>query len=104
MGATGSRTKRASHVPAVAMDRIEEVRRFNRFYTREIGVLDRSHLHSEFSLVAVRLLYELAHWDDVPRDPATATDIGRDLLLDAGYLSRLLRDLEIGRASWRERV
>jgi len=77
----------------VDLARIEEVRRFNRFYTREIGVLGQGHLHSEFSLAAVRLLYELAHWSDDHPDPPTATDIAREMGLDAGYLSRLLRDL-----------
>jgi DNA-binding MarR family transcriptional regulator/GNAT superfamily N-acetyltransferase len=73
--------------------RIEEVRRFNRFYTREIGVLEQGHLHSEFSLASVRLIYELAHWSDSRQDPPTATDLAREMGLDAGYLSRLLRDL-----------
>lgn len=86
-------SKRVSAASAVDPVRIEEVRRFNRFYTREIGVLEQGHLHSEFSLAAVRLLYELAHWNDNREDPPTATDVAREMGLDAGYLSRLLRDL-----------
>ena len=67
---------------------IAAVRRFNRFYTRQIGVLRRTYLGSPYALGEMRVLYELAN------GARTATDIMHALDLDAGYLSRTLRNFE----------
>lgn len=81
--------------------RVAEVRRFNRFYTRQMGLLHEGLLQSQLSLTEVRVMYELANCPNgqspSPKGDSpmpTASEIGKELGLDAGYLSRILRGFE----------
>jgi DNA-binding MarR family transcriptional regulator/N-acetylglutamate synthase-like GNAT family acetyltransferase len=75
--------------PAASPDldqRVAAVRRFSRFYTRQIGLLQDGMLASPFGLAEARVLYELAQ-----RQTTTASALAAELGLDPGYLSRMLR-------------
>ena len=83
-------TTPASH--AAVKHHVAAFRHFNRFHTKLVGALSEHLLSSDYSLPQVRVLYEIAH--AAPDDVPTALTLGRDLGLDAGYLSRLLGGLE----------
>jgi DNA-binding MarR family transcriptional regulator/GNAT superfamily N-acetyltransferase len=84
-------------MPEPGIDRqVNAIRAFNRLYTRKIGVVD-GMASSPFSLAEARVLFEVAH-----REKPTATDIRKELGLDAGYMSRILRDFERGKLMRRE--
>jgi DNA-binding MarR family transcriptional regulator/GNAT superfamily N-acetyltransferase len=70
---------------------VEAARRFNRFYTRQIGVLQDRFLGSPFSLAEARVLQEIAL-----HDGTTATGVSQALGLDAGYVSRILLAFDRG--------
>jgi DNA-binding MarR family transcriptional regulator/N-acetylglutamate synthase-like GNAT family acetyltransferase len=75
----------------VSDDHVLAVRAFNRFYTRKLGVLDQQLLKTPFSLSEARVLYELAHADEL-----SAKEIGLALGLDPGYLSRIVQNFDEG--------
>jgi DNA-binding MarR family transcriptional regulator/predicted N-acetyltransferase YhbS len=81
---------RAADMADTGFDRrVAELRRFNRFYTQKIGVLEEGLLESPFSLTEARVIYEIALAEN-----QTAADLGKRLGLDRGYLSRILRGFE----------
>ena len=75
--------------PTDSGQEIAAVRAFNRFYTRKLGVLDQQLLKSPFSLSEARVMYELAHTSDL-----AAKEIGLELGLDPGYLSRIIQKFD----------
>jgi len=79
-------------------DPVAAVRRFNRFYTRAIGVLEKGYLGTPYTVAEGRVLYEIAKADGI-----TAKAVGEIAGLDAGYLSRIVARLERDGVVARER-
>jgi DNA-binding MarR family transcriptional regulator/GNAT superfamily N-acetyltransferase len=75
--------------PSDLRNAVDSVRRFNRFYTKRIGLLNQGYLDTNFSLTQARILFEVAQSKDL-----TATDLIRELDIDRGYLSRTLGQFE----------
>jgi DNA-binding MarR family transcriptional regulator/N-acetylglutamate synthase-like GNAT family acetyltransferase len=70
-------------------EQVAAVRRFNRFYTRQIGVLGPTYLGGPYALSEGRMLYEIAHAEGVT--PKALAELAG---LDPGYLSRILGRFE----------
>ena len=88
---TSSASERGTAAKRRIVDRrhVDSVRHFNRFYTRQLGLLDKGYLSSNWTLTEVRVLYELARKRNV-----TAAAIAEELQLDVAYLSRILAGFE----------
>ncbi|AET68406.1 transcriptional regulator [Desulfosporosinus orientis DSM 765] len=74
---------------AINTQLVHTIRKFNRFYTNILGLLDRHMLESDFSLSEARILYEIRHIEN-----CTAKRLREELRIDAGYLSRILKRFE----------
>jgi DNA-binding MarR family transcriptional regulator/GNAT superfamily N-acetyltransferase len=81
-----------------AADPVAAVRRFNRFYTQTIRVLDHDYLGAGYTVAEGRVLYEIARQDGV-----SAKQVAEATGLDAGYLSRIVARLERDGVVARER-
>ncbi|RAJ08632.1 DNA-binding MarR family transcriptional regulator [Chitinophaga skermanii] len=68
---------------------IQDIRAFNRYYTRLLGLLDDHLLDSTYSLSEVRVLYEIN-----AQQPVSASEVIAAMGIDKGYLSRVLKQFE----------
>jgi DNA-binding MarR family transcriptional regulator/GNAT superfamily N-acetyltransferase len=78
-----------SNIDPQLESQVAAVRRFSRFYTSKLGIIEPKLLDSPWTLQEARIIYEIAE-----RQTCTATDLVRALGLDAGYLSRTLQALQ----------
>ncbi|MBR5932291.1 MAG: winged helix-turn-helix transcriptional regulator [Lachnospiraceae bacterium] len=70
----------------ISLEFVEDIRAFNRSYTKVLGLLNSSYLDSDFSLTETRVLFEI-----YSRNGCTANDLCSALDLDKGYMSRIIR-------------
>ena len=89
MTSVAIRRENATKRRLVDPQQVESLRRFNRFYTRQLGLLNKGYLSSNWTLTEARVLYELAR-----RRNVTAAEIAEELQLDVAYLSRILARFE----------
>lgn len=80
------------------LEQINDIRNFNRFYSKVIGLLDKTYLNSAYSIAEVRVICEISCHSTV-----TANDILTTLGLDKGYLSRILKSFEKKKLITKER-
>jgi DNA-binding MarR family transcriptional regulator/GNAT superfamily N-acetyltransferase len=97
--ATATATRRKSGKQDPATERVAAIRAFNRFYTKQIGLLGRGFLDTEYSLTEARVIWELAQ-----RPSTEVTQLRASLDLDPGYLSRILARFERDGLITRERA
>ncbi|MFA9378705.1 MAG: GNAT family N-acetyltransferase [Lachnotalea sp.] len=70
---------------------ITQIRSFNRFYTKVLGLLDQHILESAYSLTEVRVLHEISRTNQ-----CTAMVLGNHLEIDRSYMSRIIKHLGKG--------
>lgn len=78
---------------------IDDIRAFNRFYTKVLGILNKSYLGSEFGLPEVRVIQDVHLYPN-----RNAKDISAELNMDKGLLSRILKQLEREGYIYREKT
>lgn len=67
---------------------VNDIRKFNRFYTRILGIFDESVFELNYSLLEMRVLGEIARYKGI-----TSNSLSKYLNIDKGYLSRVLSKL-----------
>lgn len=68
---------------------IYDIRQFNRFYTKVLGLFNNQILDTDCSLTEARILFEISE-----RTECIANNLVQELNIDRSYLSRILRKFE----------